>query len=125
MSETSEGATSGNRGPLLPVARSFPVHVDNLLLVGWAIRSDALLVQAGGMGGSVLVDIHGNRVNPAKIRDVGQQLNGWEPWTLLVLETGILHVGHDAFPPGFEGFDHDDELGDSPWCRFFPWLPEC
>ncbi len=56
MSETSEGATSGNRGSLLPVARSFPVHVDNLLLVGWAIRSDALLVQAGGMASERIRD---------------------------------------------------------------------
>lgn len=125
MSETSERATSGNRGSLLPVARSFPVHVDNLLLVGWAIRSDALLVQAGGMGESVQVNIQGEHVKPVEIRYVGRELKGWEPWTLLLLETGTLHVGHDAFPPGFEGFDHDDELGDSPWCRFFPWLPEC
>ncbi|MFJ2619031.1 hypothetical protein [Glutamicibacter sp. NPDC087344] len=125
MSDTPDDRAARNQNHLRPRARSIPVHFKNVLLVGWVVRADVVLVQAGGLDRTAKVEINGILVPPLTVRFAGDAFKGWEPWTALILKPDTLPMKHDAFPPGLECQDDDDDFGAAPWCKILPWFPGC
>lgn len=113
-------------GGHLPQAQSVPVYHGELLLVGWAIRSDAVLVIASGLGKGTRVEIEGTKVTPQSIGETTKAPKSWEPLTVLLLKPGTLPIDGDHFPPGFLTWRNPDiPLTNPSWCKIFPWLPGC
>ena len=108
--------------PALPV----PVHHGHLLLTGWAIKTDTVLVMASGLTEHTEVTINDERIKVENIFEITRGLEGWEPLSALQLPLGTLEVSGEAFPPGIK----PPELPGHPavyafWCRLFPWIRGC
>lgn len=106
-------------------AVAVPVHHGELLLAGWAIREDVVLVQASGLSALAEVEVHGNRHAPQQRREVTTDLGGWDRWTVLLLEPGTLPMDGDAYPPGLCAGGDEPPIEVVPWCQLFPWFPGC
>lgn len=115
----------GNQPPV-PPAKAVPVHHGNLLLTGWAIKRDTVLVRAAGLNGDTEVTIDNERIPVQDIQETTRGIDGWEPLSALQLPQGTLEVPGEAFPPGIE----PPQLPGDParyafWCRLFPRIRGC
>lgn len=110
------------------IAQQVPVHANGgILLIGWAIRPDTVLVEASGLvSPQVLID--GQEVAPIQTHEATREMDSWLPLTAFELPAGKLEVdgefhlpdlGPAPWPP--------DALGDRVafWCRMFPRLRGC
>ena len=108
--------------PALPV----PVHYGELLLTGWAIKRDTVLVRASGFTGEISVDIDGECVMVDSVHEMIREDEGWEPLSALQLPVGTLGILGEAFPPGIEP---PAEPGNPAvyafWCRLLPRIRGC
>lgn len=110
------------------IAEQVPVQANGgILLIGWAIRRDTVLVEASGLV-SPQVIIDGQEVTPIQTHETTREMDSWLPLTAFELPAGTLEVdgefhlldlGPTPLPPG--------ALGDrfSFWCRMFPRLRGC
>ncbi|WP_346922101.1 hypothetical protein [Glutamicibacter creatinolyticus] len=112
--------------PGWPRAATIPVHWGRLLLTGWAIRDDAVLVRASGLDESATVTVNGRNLGVLKVHESTTGKGNWEPLSALQLPAGTLEVSGDAFPPGLEPpRPPGDPVRQPGWCHYFPWLPRC
>lgn len=107
-------------------AQSIAVHQGNLLLTGWAVKDDVVVVMAGGLDSSVEVSIAERRIAVEEIYETSRGIDRWEPLSALQLPEGSLKVGAEAFPPGLtpppaRGMPATYAF----WCRLFPRIRGC
>ena len=97
-----------------------------IVMTGWAIRTDVVLVRASGVTDRASVHINGKDISPLAYHEATEnRLEAWEPLTALQLPPGSLPVTGDAYPPGLVP-DHDPDRAWRPlWCLIFPNLPGC
>lgn len=116
---------SGVQAPVRP-ALPVPVHYGELLMTGWAIKRDTVLVKASGFTGDICVSINGERIRVDSIHEMVREDESWEPLSALQLPAGALNIVGEAFPPGIEP---PAEPGDPAvyafWCRLFPRIRGC
>ncbi|WP_418908761.1 hypothetical protein [Glutamicibacter endophyticus] len=117
---------SGDATITLPEAQAVPVQCAGLLLTGWAIRRDTVLLEAGGLTRDCTVELNGEQVTPSEIQQGPRLPDSWRQVTVLHLPAGSLPVDGERAPAGFE-FPTDDRMGARVmfWCRLFPWLYGC
>lgn len=117
-----------------PTARTVPVQVNGgILLVGWAIKQDTVLVEASGLG-SARVSISGRDVTPIASHETTQGVDSRLPLTALELPAGTLEVSGEHYPPHLgpavlspDAIPDVEGPGDriAFWCRMFPRMRGC
>ncbi|MCW4465255.1 hypothetical protein OK351_07035 [Glutamicibacter sp. MNS18] len=123
--ESSPDSPAGSTYPA-PNAATIPVHHGDLLLTGWVIKTDTVLVRAGGLNGQTEVSVGDRRVKVEDIFEMTRGIDGWEPLSALQLPQGTLQIKGEAFPPGIEppgapGMPATYAF----WCRLFPRVRGC
>lgn len=109
-----------------PEAKPYPLLLESgLLLTAWGIRSDTVLVFAGGLSPRQITEFNGQPVQILACYENTTAIDQWQPLTALVLPDGALPVTAQAYPPGFHQLLGDGEVALPPWCVLFPFLPGC
>lgn len=104
---------------------------DDLVLVGWAVRQDTVVVQAGGLTGPLTVTIGDREIEATEVFESEPALGSWQPLTALQLPEGSLNVAGEVFPPHMlsNGPAPDDPqtMGARVafWCLVFPRMRGC
>lgn len=112
-------------------ARSLPVRTPGgMVLVGWAIRNDTVLVQASGVEANVRVILDGQDVLPIAVHEsaAGWGADSAWPVTALELPLGTLTVGRERSVPGFGPASLPSDVQPAHvafWCRLFPRIRGC
>lgn len=120
-------------------ARSLPVHTAcGIVLVGWAIRTDTVLVQASGLEANVRVVVDGQDVIPIGVhQSAGHESTGlelawsadsWPRVTALELPPGTLAVRGERSVPRFGPAPLPSDVMPAHvafWCRLFPRMRGC
>lgn len=110
------------------IAEKLPVYASNgIVLVGWAIKRDTVLVEASGLE-SPHVIIDGQEVTPIQTHETTRNMDSWLPLTALELPAGTLEVHGEFYLPNLGPAPlPPNVLGDriAFWCRMFPRLRGC
>lgn len=125
---TEQSASSPGLSPATPerTAQTVAVHQGKILLTGWAVKNDVVVVLAGGLDASVEVTVDGQRIGVEEIYETTKGFERWEPLSALQLPEGTLNVGAEAYPPGMEP-EHSRGMPATYafWCRLFPRIRGC
>lgn len=104
---------------------------NNVVLVGWAVRRDTVVVQAGGLTGPLTVTVGDREVEAIETFETTENVDSWQPLTALQLPEGTLELAGEFFPPHMlsNGVSPDDSetMGARVlfWCLVFPRMRGC
>lgn len=100
---------------------------EGILLAGWPIRRDTVLVHAGGLSGPVTVTIDGREVQATATHESTRGIDSWQPLTALELPENSLEIRGERFPPDMA--DEEPRFGHGArrafWCIVFPRMRGC
>lgn len=143
MSDQSSSQPTSPEPPHLPEAAVQPavectVDAGNgLTLPGWAVRTDTVVVHAGGLTAPVRVRLGDDWITAVdsfetqlilEVSDESGASGESVPWTALELPEGTLPVDVEAFPPGLTPPAPDPTRYGARvafWCLVFPRMRGC
>lgn len=103
--------------------------VDGVRVPGWIVRSDVVVVQAGGLKAPLTVTIDGEPLVAEAAYETTLRPDDEQPWTALELPLGTVEVIGELRPPTLPGEDSGDTLIHSEriafWCLVFPRMRGC
>lgn len=128
-----EQSVAANYTPdLTKLAQSIPVHTaDGVLLVGWAVRNDTVVVHASGLTGTLTATVDDRPIEAVDTHEAVKDVDSWQPLTALELPQGSLRVAGELFPPhmlpAVASADDPQTLGAriSFWCLVFRRMRGC
>lgn len=128
---SDQSATPDTRD-LSKLAEAVAVRTENdVLLVGWGVRQDTVVVQAGGLQGPLTVTIGDQEIQATEIFEANQDIDSWQPLTALELPEGSLNLAGDLYPPHMlpeiPSPDDPQTMGARVafWCLVFPRMRGC
>lgn len=129
---STASASPADTAPV-PAAQHLVDVGSGLTLPGWAVRTDTVVVHAGGLPAHARVRVRGKDEWVTAIEafeaQLGLHATGDEvPWTALELPEGSLTVDGEAHPPGITPPATDPtSMGARVafWCLVFPRMRGC